>query len=124
LGKQDEQKTPRERQKTVFDYLKTLSPSAIELEFISLSDFDVEDIRSMLLIFRGALEMNGDQDFIHACLNNFLKSHHEAIVENSELGELLESQVEPLIRKNYARFEDLMQSSICMTEHFSGIQQN
>ena len=93
--------------KHVIDYLKSLSPSGVELEFISLSamdyskkDIDIEKsmnvhIQNMLEVFEQALMRHTDSDFVHACLNNFLKTHYEIIVEDSILSEFLEKRLSP-----------------------------
>ena len=85
----------------VIKYLKTLSPSGVELEFISLSAIDYRDksldveksmnihIQNMLECFIGALKKQKDCDFVQACLNNFLKLHLELIQDDEILSNLL-----------------------------------
>mmetsp|Transcript_6390 Transcript_6390/g.10358 ORF Transcript_6390/g.10358 Transcript_6390/m.10358 type:complete len:182 (-) Transcript_6390:58-603(-) len=86
--------------RAIFDYLKTLSPSGIEFEFMSLGtavemttqseDFDINSgLKKMLLIFVTAVGLNRDTDFVQACLNNFLKVHSEALTEDADLSEIL-----------------------------------
>jgi len=65
--------------------LKTLTPSGIELEFISLASFDIDRTQEgsalqnpnsillkMLTILHQAINANQDSDFVQAMLNNFL----------------------------------------------------
>ena len=115
----------------VISYLKTLSPSGIELEFMSLASFEFDDtvkgrgeklinptelvspisslftlfsiplyyyffannflfqIKRMLSVLIHALGTCSDFDFVQALLNNFLKNHSDAIIEEEELSDML-----------------------------------
>ena len=83
----------------IISYLKTLSPSGVELEFISLASIEVGkdpnemvsitflinycfQICKMLEIFEKAVQSNRDCDFVQAMLNNFIKNHSEIIMED------------------------------------------
>lgn len=67
---------------SIMQYLKTISASGVELEFISLSSFDFDHTKTleypnqmllqMLQVFMAEIESNRDSDFVQACLNNFL----------------------------------------------------
>lgn len=67
---------------SIMQYLKTISASGVELEFISLSSFDFDQTKTleypnqmllqMLQVFMAEIESNRDSDFVQACLNNFL----------------------------------------------------
>ena len=81
--------------KDVIDYLKSLSPSGVELEFISLGSFEfgtdpAESVGKMLKVFESAVKTSSDFDFVQAMLNNFLKNHQEIIVNEEKLSEILE----------------------------------
>ena len=66
----------------IIEYLKTLSPSGIELEFLSLASFDFSKDRQleqpnelllrMLNTLLAAIRSNKECDFVQAMLNNFL----------------------------------------------------
>ena len=70
----------------VNDYLKTLSPSGVELEFLSLSTFDLdskdeESLLSLMLdFFLAQVSQRVDTDFTQAMLNCFLKAHYEVLL--------------------------------------------
>lgn len=88
-------------EKDVVEYLKTLSPSGIEIEFISLSSFEIEAVKKegenlvspnkmiskMLSVFLKLVQGNSDVDFVQALLNNFLKLHNDIIIDDLELTE-------------------------------------
>ncbi len=79
------------------DYLKTLSPSGIELELLSLSTFDLDNksepinyISVMLDFFLEQIRRKVDTDFTQFILNCFLKTHYDAIMqEDDEEGNLM-----------------------------------
>jgi hypothetical protein len=86
--------------KDVIDYLKTITPSGIELEFISLATFELDSSKQlndpnaclikMLEVFIECLTRNQDVDFVQAMLNNFLTNHHEIITQEVELVQRVE----------------------------------
>jgi len=96
-----------DKEADVFEYLKTLSPSAIELEFMSLSTIRPGaikmngDLLKMLSKFKIAIKKNQDTDFVQACLNNFLKLHQDTIVEDEELSSLLEDEIIPSVEASF-----------------------
>ena len=79
------------------------------------------DIQKMLLRFTRAIKQNHDTDFVQACLNNFLKVHHDTIVDDEDLSSLLESQILPSVEHTFTRVEDLLNHNICMAEYFAGM---
>lgn len=116
----------------VIEYLKTLSPSGVELEFISLATAEFDEAKKlqdpnthllkMLEVFEHCIGRNMESDFVQAMLNNFLSNHHEIIVEET----VLSSKVEQINRVTQRKFEDMEQmlsSNICMATYFAGINQ-
>ena len=85
----------------ILDYLKSLSPSGVELQFLSLSTFDLDTktasggdavnyVSLMLTFFLEYTLRKQDTDFVQAMLNCFLKSHYDAIMqEDNEEGEMI-----------------------------------
>ena len=80
--------------------MKSLSPSGIELEFLSLSTFDLDNksadgvplnyVLLMLNFFHEMIRSKHDSDFTQSMLNCFLKTHNDAIMhEDDESGELI-----------------------------------
>ena len=118
--------------KEVIEYLKSLSPSGIELEFISLASFDFDDKRQlsnpnqslikMLEVFRDCLGRNQEVDFVQALLHNFFTNHYDVIVQDEELVEKV-GQLKSVIEARFADLEALMSSNLCMTSYFAGINQ-
>jgi 3-dehydroquinate dehydratase len=119
----------------VIEYLKTLSPSGVELEFISLASFEFTGLDSgkqlsnpnllltkMLQIFDEVVKANREADFVHALLNNFLQSHHDIIIEDQDLSHQLSAMREAL-EIQFSQVENLVSSNLCMTSYFSGINQ-
>ena len=85
----------------ILDHLKSLSPSGVELEFLSLSTFDLDAktpegdrlnyVSLMLTFFLEYTRRKQDTDFVQAMLNCFLKTHFDAIMnEDNEEGEMIE----------------------------------
>ena len=110
--------------KEVLAYLKTLSPSGIELEFISLASFDFKEesnhLELMLNTFLKLVETNSDCDFVQALLNNFLKNHHELITESESLTKIM-LQIKESLTQNFEKLEVLMHTNLCMTQYFAGL---
>ena len=118
--------------KSIFEYLKTLSPSGVELELISLASFEFEKgpnssalqpnaiLEKMMQIFVDAVEANTDCDFVQAVLNNFLKNHYDVIVEDTDLGNML-NEIKVKLEGRFNQLEHLINSNLCMTQFFAGI---
>ena len=120
----------------VISYLKTLTPSGIELEFISLASFDLDKnaeegsslqspnsiLLAMLNILLQAIESNQDSDFVQAMLNNFLSNHYDIIVQDDELSTLL-SNIKDIIKSKFTHVESLVASNLCMTQYFAGLNE-
>jgi len=69
------------------EYLKSLSPSAIELEFLGLTAGDISNkrLKLMLKFFLKFVTYKTEVDFIQALLNCFLKCHADILIEDSSL---------------------------------------
>ena len=71
------------------DYLKTLSPSGIELEFLSLGNFEIADkdtnLELMFEYFLQQVKRKVDSDFNQSLLNCFLKTHYDVIIEDEDM---------------------------------------
>lgn len=74
----------------------------------------------MTKFFVWAISSNRDCDFIQALLNNFLKSHHDMIVDDPELTEAID-EVNGLVQDKFEEMEKLLNSTLCMTQYFSGM---
>lgn len=115
-------------------YMKTLSPSGIELELISLSSFEIDKTKEtklqspnmllerMLGVFSAAVRSNTDSDFVQAILNNFLQNHYDLIVQDDDLSAQL-SEVRSLINNKFERLENLIGGNLCMAQYFSGLNE-
>lgn len=82
----------REKPQEVLSYLKTLSPSGIELEIMSLTTFTFNaPEENMVFLFLDLLskciDAFKDSNFCQALLNCTLKTHCDAIVEDEALVE-------------------------------------
>ena len=67
----------------VITYLKQLSPSGIELEFLTLNE--EEDCQRMLQVFIQTVKQATDFDFVMALINNFLMNQNDIIVNEPKL---------------------------------------
>lgn len=118
----------------ILAYMKTLSPSGIELELISLSSFEIDRTKEtklqspnmllerMLDVFSAAVRSNTDSDFVQAILNNFLQNHYDLIVQDDDLSAQL-SEVRCLINNKFERLENLIGGNLCMAQYFSGLNE-
>jgi hypothetical protein len=116
----------------ILDHLKSLSPSGLELEFLSLSTFDLDAksevtncVSLMLTFFLELTRRKQDTDFIQALLNCFLKTHYDAIMsEDSEDGEMIGKvlQIQQASEEAFHELEAMIDHNQCMVSHFTGIQ--
>ena len=119
----------------ILDYLKTLSPSGVELEFLSLSTFDLDAksrsgdplnyVSLMLTFFLEYTRRKQDTDFVQAMLNCFLKTQYDAIMqEDNEEGEMIEKvrQIQEASQEAFSELESMIDHNQCMVSHFTGIQ--
>ena len=117
----------------ILDHLKSLSPSGLELEFLSLSTFDLDNkseeatncVSLMLTFFLELTRRKQDTDFIQALLNCFLKTHYDAIMnEDSEDGEMIAKvlQIQQASEEAFHELEAMIDHNQCMVSHFTGIQ--
>ena len=83
--------------------MKSVSPSGIELEFLSLSTFDLDHksadgeplnyVLLMLNFFYDMIRSKKDSDFIQSMLNCFLKTHYDAIMKEDDEEGTLKSKI-------------------------------
>ena len=68
----------------------------------------------MMHVLLRALDTGKDFDFLQALLNNFLKNHSDAIIEDEDLTETL-MEVNDKVASKFAKMEELIQGNLCMT---------
>jgi hypothetical protein len=74
----------------------------------------------MMHVLLKALGTGKDFDFLQALLNNFLKSHNDAIIEDEDLTETL-MEIHDRVANKFAKMEELIQGNLCMAQYFAGI---
>ncbi|KAK9495472.1 Utp21 specific WD40 associated putative domain-containing protein [Lipomyces doorenjongii] len=72
-------------------YLKTLSPSAIDLEFRSLDALEIDQFAHFVSALTAHIEMKRDYELVQAWMSMFLRIHGDVIVENREVTDLNEA---------------------------------
>lgn len=92
-----------------FDYIKTLTPAAIDLELRSLVSLD--DISTFMGAMQRRLISHRDFELVQTLLNVFLRMHGEVLIENAELGEKLAKLME-VQRKKSGKVLELIASSL------------
>ncbi|KAH7912241.1 Utp21 specific WD40 associated putative domain-containing protein [Hygrophoropsis aurantiaca] len=92
-----------------FDYIKSLSPAAVDLELRSLVDID--NLRQFLHALKQRLLSHRDFEAVQTLQNVFLRIHADIIIENIELREELESLLE-VQRRESERVLELLASSL------------
>jgi U3 small nucleolar RNA-associated protein 21 len=73
---------------TFFEYLKSLSPSALDLEIRSLSS--LEHLSLFLTCLIGRLRSHRDFEAVQAVMSVFLTVHGDVLISNTELAGQLE----------------------------------
>lgn len=128
---------PKRSPQEILDYLKTLSPSGIEIEILSLSSFDVDHLsknedadsklvspnkilQKMMEVFEECVEASIDCDFLQAVLNVFLKKHADLIVEDQELSHQMAMLKDKMDHK-FSKLEHLINGNLCMTQYFAAV---
>lgn len=93
----------------LFDYIKSLSPAAIDIELRSLITLDL--LRQFIHALKRRLQSHRDFEAVQTLQNVFLQIHGEMLIGNgellSELQELLEIQ-----KKESERILELLASSL------------
>jgi len=92
-----------------FDYIKTLSPAAIDVELRSL--VTLSSLCQFLRAMRKRLETRRDFEAVQALLNVFLRTHAEVLLENEETEEEMEILL-AVQRRESERVLELTASSI------------
>jgi len=77
-------------------------------------------LERMMLVLIKALETAKDFDFVQALLNNFLKNHSDAIIDDEVLTERL-NEINGQLESKFAKMEELIQGNLCMSQYFAGI---
>ncbi|KAH7889440.1 Utp21 specific WD40 associated putative domain-containing protein [Phlebopus sp. FC_14] len=92
-----------------FDYVKSLSPAAVDIELRTLAT--LEHLHQFLYALQRRLQSHRDFEAVQTLQNVFLRMHGDAIIENeelqSELEELLETQ-----KRESNRVLELLSSSL------------
>mmetsp|Transcript_39227 Transcript_39227/g.38816 ORF Transcript_39227/g.38816 Transcript_39227/m.38816 type:complete len:642 (-) Transcript_39227:23-1948(-) len=94
----------------LLDYFRKISPSAIELEFLSLSDFEfdtnkkIDYIDTFLKFIEETIESRQNVEIIQVLLSNFIKNNfEETMVQKARIESILVKQEEFA-----SKFEDLL----------------
>lgn len=74
----------------------------------------------MMHVLLRALDTCKDFDFVQALLNNFLKNHSDAIIDDEELTETL-MEINDKVSSKFSQMEELIQGNLCMAQYFAGI---
>jgi len=110
------------------NYMKTLSPSGVELEIMGLASFDFSaDMQSnsnfyiaqFLTVILECVRTRNEADFCQALLNCCLKINYEAIVQDDALVGQIKA-IQKAGKRNFEEFEDLLGHNLCMISHFTG----
>ncbi|KZT33578.1 WD40 repeat-like protein [Sistotremastrum suecicum HHB10207 ss-3] len=92
-----------------FDYIKNLSPAAIDLELRSLVSLD--DISTFMAAIERRLISHRDFELVQTLLNVFLRMHGELLVENVELKDKLVELMDVQMKKS-GKLLELIASSL------------
>lgn len=107
--------------------MKSLSPSGVELEIMTLANFDMgeetpdQKITLFLSMLLSAIRKRHDTDYIHALLNCCLKSHYDLIVTTESLVDKLR-EIRQASQESFAKMDELLNHNICMISNFTGVQ--
>lgn len=92
-----------------FEYIKALSPSAVDLEIRSLVSLD--HLAAFLSALLGRLRSHRDFEAVQAFLSVFLNVHGDVLIANSELCSLLE-RLEKEQKREAGRLQELISYSL------------
>lgn len=93
----------------LFDYIKSLSPAAIDLELRSLVSFN--SLQQFLRAIKRRLQSHLDFEAVQALQNVVLRLHADVIIENEDLRAELEELLK-IQKKESGRVLDLLASSL------------
>ena len=79
-----------------------------------------ESVLQMLNVFLSLVESNQDTDFTQAMLNNYLQNHNDIIVQDLELTSIV-SKIKDVLKHKFEQMESLINSNVCMSMYFAGI---
>lgn len=108
-------------------YLKSLSPSAIDVELQSLCNADDDEeglalLGAAALFFRHMLAARQDFELVGAYMNRFLHVHTDSILASPSTLACV-TELRDLQAKEWNRVRGLMENSLCLVQYFSRIQQ-
>jgi len=92
-----------------FDYAKTLTPAAVDLEIRSL--VTIENLRTFMVALTRRLRSRRDFEAVQTYQNVFLRIHGEVLVANAELLEAMEELLS-VQKVESERVLDLVTSSL------------
>lgn len=92
-----------------FEYIKALSPSAVDLEIRSLVSLD--HLGAFLSALIGRLRSHRDFEAVQAFMTVFLSIHGDVLIANAELRDLLE-RLEAEQKRETARLMELVSYSL------------
>jgi len=92
-----------------FDYAKTLTPAAVDLEIRSL--VTIENLRTFMVALIQRLRSRRDFEAVQTYQSVFLKTHGEVLVENAELLETMKELLS-VQKVESERVLDLVTSSL------------
>jgi U3 small nucleolar RNA-associated protein 21 len=100
-----------------FEYIKSLSPSALNLEMESMNTSDdLLEIRLFVRAMKSQLVLQKDFELVQAYLSAFLKINGEVILENADVFSQAEVELKGILLEHgvgWTRLERLLQSNIC-----------
>jgi U3 small nucleolar RNA-associated protein 21 len=104
------------------EYLKTLNPSSIDLEFISLNTNNNGKLLKLILeMFNIYIDNNKDFELIQSYLKLFLKYHLDNIIHNPELVSMIK-ELKKKEKEKWRKLQSLFHSNLCLIHYLSGIQ--
>jgi U3 small nucleolar RNA-associated protein 21 len=100
-----------------FEYIKSLSPSALNMELESMSTSDeLLEIRLFVRAMKRQLVAQKDFELVQAYLAAFLKINGELILENADVLSQAEVELKEILAEHgqgWTRLERLLQSNLC-----------
>lgn len=113
-----------EKHEAVFHFLKSLSPSAIDMQIRAIGFFEVEETETiqtlalMLDFLEARLNLPGDFEFIESLLHLFLKVHSSEICSSPILVDKV-SNIRRIHESKWAKVEDFLNFNISLLKFIS-----
>eukprot|EP00357_Protocruzia_adherens_P000269 CAMPEP_0114977970 /NCGR_PEP_ID=MMETSP0216-20121206/3543_1 /TAXON_ID=223996 /ORGANISM="Protocruzia adherens, Strain Boccale" /LENGTH=617 /DNA_ID=CAMNT_0002339107 /DNA_START=308 /DNA_END=2161 /DNA_ORIENTATION=- len=108
----------------ITDYLKSLPPSKIDLEFRQLQSVvgqNEQALEDALHYFIEALKFNSNFELIQAFISSFLKIYGETLIKNKRYSENLD-ELNRVQQEQWNKFEDMFMKNGFLIGHLSNIQ--